>query len=265
MLLALPPWRNKRRLVTLCRSKWSPWYLYPKGNKQFRFWRPQFILDEDGTLLTDKVRILKRWARFFGPLLTTESSKLNPIINALFPQRPLAPSLGDEPTMADTTAVIRGMPNWKAVGLDYLPAELLKIDYPEFIRYCHNILVNVWRTGDVPQQWKDATIKVLHRKDRSHCNKHRGIPLVAHSGNFLLKMVASRLSNYCEAEGILPEEQGGFRPARSTVDMLFVVRRLQELGRATRRKFPCTCATSTCRKHMTPSTESCGWCSHASA
>ena len=50
----------------------------------------------------------------------------------------------------------------------------------------------------------------------------------------LLKMVASRLSNYCEAEGILPEEQCGFRPARSTVDMLFVVRRLQELGRARR-------------------------------
>ena len=48
----------------------------------------------------------------------------------------------------------------------------------------------------------------------------------------LLKMVASRLSNYCEAKGILPEEQCSFRPARSTIDMLFVVRRLQELGRA---------------------------------
>ena len=52
----------------------------------------------------------------------------------------------------------------------------------------------------------------------------------------MLKVVASRLSNYCEAEGILPEEQCGFRPARSTIDMLFVVRRLQELGRA--RKIP---------------------------
>ena len=49
-------------------------------------------------------------------------------------------------------------------------------------------------------------------------------------------MVESRLSNYCEAKGILPEEQCGFRPARSTIDMLFVVRGLQELGRA--RKIP---------------------------
>ena len=49
-----------------------------------------------------------------------------------------------------------------------------------------------------------------------------------------LSSLASRLSNYCETEGILPEEQCGFRPARSTVDTLFVVRRLQELGRPRR-------------------------------
>ena len=52
----------------------------------------------------------------------------------------------------------------------------------------------------------------------------------------MLKMVASRPINYGEAKGILPEEQRGFRPARWTIDMLVVVRRLQELGRA--RKIP---------------------------
>ena len=139
--------------------------------------------------------------------------------------------------MDDRTGVIRGMPSWKAVGPDSLPAELLKLDHPELIRCFHNLLVDVWRTGDVPQQWKDATMKVLHKKkDHSDCNNYRGISFVAHSGKALLKMVAYRLSNYREAGGILPEEQCGFCPARSTVDMLFVVRRLQELGRA--RKLP---------------------------
>ena len=59
--------------------------------------------------------------------------------------------------MDDMTAVIRGMRNWKAVGPDFLPVELLKIDHLDFIRYFHNLLVNMWRTGDDPQQWKDAT------------------------------------------------------------------------------------------------------------
>ena len=44
-------------------------------------------------------------------------------------------------------------------------------------------------------------------------------------------MVARRLSVYCEAKGLFPEEQCGFRPNRSTTDMMFVVRRLQEIGR----------------------------------
>ena len=104
-------------------------------------------------------------------------------ITVLFPQRPLAPSLGVEPTMDDMMGVIRGMPNWKAVGPDSLPAEVLKLDHPEFIRYFHNLLVNVWSTGEVPQQWKDATIKVLHKKkDRSAATtteKNRLLPTQA--------------------------------------------------------------------------------------
>ena len=38
------------------------------------------------------------------------------------------------------------------------------------------------------------------------------------------------LNEYCERVGILPEEQNGFRPNRSTTDMMFVIRRLQELA-----------------------------------
>lgn len=39
---------------------------------------------------------------------------------------------------------------------------------------------------------------------------------------------------------MLPEKQWGIRPARSTVDMLFVARRLQELGRQ-RKTLLCMC------------------------
>ena len=53
---------------------------------------------------------------------------------------------------------------------------------------------------------------------------------MSHAGKVLLKVVARRLSAYCEAKGLLPEEQCGFRPDRSTTDMMCVVRRLQEVG-----------------------------------
>ena len=75
----------------------------------------------------------------------------------------------------------------------------------------------------MPQQWEDAIIMVLHKKkDRTECGSYRGISLVAHVGKILLKIVARRLSEYCERVGILPEEQSGFRSNRSTTDVMIV-------------------------------------------
>ena len=74
---------------------------------------------------------------------------------------------------------------------------------------------------------------VLHKKGyKTECGNYGGISLVSHAGKVLLKVVARRLSVYCEAKGLLPEEeQCGFRPDHSTTEMMFVVRRLQKVGR----------------------------------
>ena len=166
--------------------------------------------------MRDKVRIRERLSGFYHKLLNTKSLKLGPTFIDLLPPRPLELPLGDEPYMDDMTEALEGMSNWKAVGTDGLPAALLKIDHPAFAQRFHNILVNVSVRGEVPQQWKDAIIKVLHKKKgRTDCNSYRGVSLVAHAGKALLEIVASRLSNrnYCETEGIFPEEHCGFRPA----------------------------------------------------
>ena len=54
---------------------------------------------------------------------------------------------------------------------------------------------------------------------------------MSHAGKVLLKVVARRLSAYCEAKGLLPKEQCEFRPDRSTMGMVFVVRKPQKIGR----------------------------------
>ena len=60
------------------------------------------------------------------------------------------------------------------------------------------------------------------------------ISVVGHAGKILLNIIARRLSEYCERVGILPEEQSGVQPNRSGTDMMFVIRRLQELARKKR-------------------------------
>ena len=76
-------------------------------------------------------------------------------------------------------------------------------------------------------------IKVLHKnKDRTdECGNYSGIILVTHAGKVRLKIAATRLGTYCEANRLLPEGLCGFRPGRSTVDMVSAVCLLQVLGR----------------------------------
>ena len=74
--------------------------------------------------------------------------------------------MDDVPSKYEVGEAIRAMANRKAVGLDGLPAELLKILTDErdsdTLVNLYDIVVAVWRGGGVPQQWKYAMIKVLH-------------------------------------------------------------------------------------------------------
>ena len=51
-----------------------------------------------------------------------------------------------------------------SVGPDGVPVELFKIALNGDPTLLLRLLVGIWRGGDVPQQWKGAIIKVLHKK-----------------------------------------------------------------------------------------------------
>ena len=187
----------------------------------------QCVRDEGGRLLRDK-------GRFFRSLLNSKSDMLDPDIPKRLPQQPVTSALGIEPTEEETATALKATVNEKVVRPDGLPAELLKLglqqDWTILLEF-HRLTTLIWREGKVPQQWKNAVITVLHKKgDKTECGNYRGISLVSHAGKVLFKVVARRLNAYCEAKGLLPEEQCGFRPNRSTTDMMCVVRRLQETG-----------------------------------
>ena len=196
-----------------------------------------YVNYKNGVLLRDVELIRKRWVRWFHTLLNAKSPRLGPNIAEGLDQWPENMPLGVQPTMQELTDAIRSMANGKAVGPDGVSVELFKITLngdPALRRRLLDIVVRIWRGGEVPQQWKNAIIMALHKKkDETECGNYRDISLVAHIGKILLKIIARRLSEYCERVGILQEVKSGFRPNRFTTDM-FVIRRLQELARKKR-------------------------------
>ena len=152
----------------------------------------QAIKDENGSLLRDKGDILRRWERFFGNLLNTKSPALQPSIVEKAQQRRKAPhpeqgsksgSQYHSRQSQRTRRRRRQSGRWQTgKRADSLPVELLKLDDPTrepvVLKHFHAILVRVWRGEEIPQEWKDATFKVPHKKsDRSDCNNFRGIHL----------------------------------------------------------------------------------------
>ena len=181
------------------------WYGHLKGGWKLQGKKvgiAQYIRDEDGKLLQKIEEIRARWRRYFAPLLNTTSAALNrTTIEALSP-KPVALSLVDPPVVNETKMSLRFMANEKAMGPDELLAELLNLGLSdnshEILLAFHGIIMAVWMTGEAPQEWKDATIKVLHKKkDRSKRRNYKGISLVAHVGKVLLNIVANRLGDFC--------------------------------------------------------------------
>ncbi|BHF78331.1 hypothetical protein SprV_0602144400 [Sparganum proliferum] len=87
----------------------------------------------------------------------------------------------------------------------------------------------MWRQGQAPQNFKDATIVHLYKRkgNRQICDNHRGISLLNIVGKIIVRILLNRLNNHLE-QGLLPESQCDFRRHRGTTDMIFAARQLQE-------------------------------------
>ena len=78
---------------------------------------------------------------------------------------------------------------------------------------------------------------------RSDCNTHRGISLLSITGKAFALAVLNRLQKL--AKRVYPEAQCGFKAGRSTIDMIFFLRQLQEKCREQSRGNPCILPLST--------------------
>ncbi|BHF80045.1 hypothetical protein SprV_0702316900 [Sparganum proliferum] len=87
----------------------------------------------------------------------------------------------------------------------------------------------MWCQGEVPHDFKDATIVLLYKRkgNRQLCDNHRDISLLNIAWKIFVRILPNRLNNHLE-QGLLPENHYDFRCHRGTTDMIFAARQLQE-------------------------------------
>nr|VZI38633.1 unnamed protein product [Spirometra erinaceieuropaei] len=193
------------------------------------------LLSADGsTLLTEKTQIFQRWAEHFRGVL----NRLPAISDAAIPRLPPVETNADldlPPSLQETIRAVQQLSSGKAPGSDAIPAEVYKHGGPQPMDHLTALFQEMWRQGEVPQDFKDATILHLYKRkgNRQVCENHRGISLLNIAGKIFARILLNRLNNHLE-QGLLPESQCGFRRHRGTTDMIFAARQLQEKCQETR-------------------------------
>ena len=185
------------------------------------------LKSKDGDIISDKSKQMDRWVEHYLELYSEETEVAQTAIDDL-PRLPTMHELDAEPTIEELGKALDLLSSGKAPGNDGIPAEVLKCSKASLLPILHGLLIKCWREGSVPQDMRDANIHTLYKNkgDKGDCNNYRGISLLSITGKLYARVVLWRLQKL--ADRIYPEAQCGFRSGRSTIDMIFSLRQLQE-------------------------------------
>ena len=185
------------------------------------------IKSKSGEVITDQAEQLKRWIEHYLELYATLNTVSSTALKDI-PDMPPMEELDATPTLEELSKAIDTLACGKAPGNDGIPPEALKNGKTLLLQPLHELLTLCWEQGHIPQDLKDANIVTLYKNkgDRSDCNNYRGISLLSIVGKAFARVILSRLQSL--ASRIYPESQCGFRAGRSTIDMVFSIRQLQE-------------------------------------
>ena len=189
--------------------------------------RGGLLRDEMGNLILDARKRKERWKGHFEKLLNAGRDVSVPILNEEINETAEEPA----PTEIEVLLAIGKLKNRKAAGYDEMFAEYLKRGGDILTRKVYELIVKIWNSEEIPEDWRKSIIVPLFKKgDRSMCDNWRGISLLSVVGKVFTNIILERLSKSVDEK--LSENQAGFRKERGCSDQIFTLRRIMEQAKA---------------------------------
>ena len=111
-----------------------------------------------------------------------------------------------------------------APGQDGIAVEMMKADC--LLGVCMVLFQVCWKYGLVPSAWKESlVVPVLKKQAKGACdmNNFRGVSLISTVSRVLCMVLNNRLSSVAKEEGLVADEQGGFRKWRGCKDQVLTL------------------------------------------
>ena len=217
---------------------------------------PSGVMRDDGSIATDPDEVLNRWKQDFQRLYDTDDTTVQNTefmtgLEQLSRQweaeyddilrrgaenddnendqddvrhiQQASEMLNRPITLQETVNTLRCSRNGKAVGVDNVANEILKI--PALQSSLHALYSRCFELCTVPRTWYKAIIHPILKAGKSPLLplNYRGISLMSTVCKVFSAILNNRIVLYAEINGIYVDEQNGFRRLRSCLDHLYVL------------------------------------------
>ena len=117
--------------------------------------------------------------------------------------------------------IISGLNTKKAHGPDFISGHMVKLCGQSLCIPLKIIFDNILETGIFPDQWKEANVTPVHKKnDKQIISNYRPISLLPILAKVFERIIYKNLYNYLISHNLITKNQSGFRPGDSCSNQL---------------------------------------------
>ncbi|KAM2784937.1 hypothetical protein PS2_006010 [Malus domestica] len=184
------------------------------------------IKDEDGKVLATENAVKDRWRGYFHNLFN-EGHEMSASLGELSNSEECRNySFYRRIRKEEVVVALKKMKHKKAIGPDDIPIEVWKLLGETGITWLTDLFNRILKTKKMPNEWRTSTLVPIYKNkgDVQNCMNYRGIKLMSHTMKLWERVIEHRLRQ----ETRVSDNQFGFMPGRSTMEAIYLLRRLME-------------------------------------
>jgi hypothetical protein len=127
---------------------------------------------------------------------------------------------------AEIEEALKRMKRGKAMGPDGIPIEVWRYLGARAIVWLAKLFNLIFRENKMPEEWRRSVLVPIFKNkgDVQSCTNYRGIKLTSHTMKLWERVIEHRL----RIATSVTQNQFGFMPGRSTMEAIFLLRKLME-------------------------------------
>ncbi|GJW02906.1 retrovirus-related pol polyprotein LINE-1 [Tanacetum coccineum] len=185
----------------------------------------RFIKDEDGRSIVNEDAIRRRWKEYFFALFNGQRRGQTEDADSIgaIPQNNCYCSRIRHTEVKET---LRKMGRNKVVGPDEIPIEAWRCLGGEGVRWLTILFNKTLSRAKMPEEWRLSEVIPIYKNkgDAQTCSNYRGIKLLSHTMKLWERVIERRVRRETE----VLENQFGFMPGRSSMEVIHIIRTLME-------------------------------------